>query len=106
MMGKRMEKLKRYITGCTALLLIPAMMIFTACGNDAQVNSVKTAENIEAMENVESENAFTEESQPSCGVNEQSGQAKTEPERQNKIALQGRVLLEKPIVNWNGKREN
>ena len=96
--------MKRDIARCAAVLLIPVMALLTACGNDADVDSAKTAESIEAMENVESENVFTEESQPSCGVNERSGQAKTEPERQNKIALQGRVLIEKPIVNRNGKK--
>ncbi|MBD5453370.1 MAG: hypothetical protein HDR30_03455, partial [Lachnospiraceae bacterium] len=45
--------MKRYITRYITLLMIPAMMIFTGCGNDAQVNSVETAESAETMGNVE-----------------------------------------------------
>ena len=104
--------MKSDIARCTAVLLIPVMALLTACGNDADVDSAKTAESIEAMENVESENVFTEESQPSCGVNERSGQAKTEPEEseemqpegQNKIARPESVYFEKPIVQLNGRK--
>ncbi len=55
----------------------------------------------------EIENVFIEENLSSDGVNEKFGQAKTEPEEPEKSALYGRifirVLLEKPIVNWNGE---
>ena len=55
MMGKRMEKLKRYITSCTALIMILTMTLLTGCGSDAQVNSVETAESAETVENIESD---------------------------------------------------
>lgn len=52
-MNERMKKLRRYITGCTALLLIPAMALLTGCGNDAQVDSVAIAESVETTESTE-----------------------------------------------------
>ena len=46
---KMNEKFKRY------LLLIPIMVLLTACGNDAQVNSAETVEIAETVENIESD---------------------------------------------------
>ncbi len=33
--NERVRKLKRNITGCTALLLIPVIVLLTGCGNNA-----------------------------------------------------------------------
>ena len=52
-MDERMKKIRRYMTRCTAVILIFVMTLLTACGN-AQVNSAETAESAEMTENVES----------------------------------------------------
>lgn len=49
---ERVKKLRRYITRCTALLLILVMAFFTGCGNGAQADSVEITESIETTENV------------------------------------------------------
>ena len=45
--------MKRDIARCTILLLIPAIVLLTGCGNDKQVDSGETAESVETTENTE-----------------------------------------------------
>lgn len=49
------ERMKKYITGYTVLLLVPVILLLTGCGNDADVDSAETTESAETMEKVESD---------------------------------------------------
>ena len=50
-----MKKIKRNITRYTTLLLLPVIVLLSACGNNADVDSVETAESAETVENIESD---------------------------------------------------
>ena len=50
-----MKKIKINITIYTTLLLLPVIVLLSACGNNADVDSVETAESAETVENIESD---------------------------------------------------
>lgn len=111
------EKWKRYIIRYTILLLIPVMACLPGCGNDADVDSAETIESVETMEKIEScgnsikddaVEIIQEEDEVAYELfpNDELTVAQTRLEMleaSDRIALYGRVLLEKPIVNWNGE---